>query len=162
VTEVSLRPETAEDEGLSRAIYSSTREEEMARVPWSDEQKAAFVSMQFEAQRSYYREVYPDAAFSVVVVDGTDAGRLYVDRAPEEIRVVDIAVLPAFRGRGVGGTLLGAVLDEARETSRKVVIHVEHMNRARTLYDRLGFVPVDEVGVYIRMEWTPPQAAPAS
>jgi len=159
VTEIALRPETAGDEGLSRAIYSSTREEEMARVPWSDEQKAAFVSMQFEAQRSYYREVYPDADFSVIVVDGADAGRLYVDRSSEEIRVVDIAVLPAFRGRGIGGTLLGAVLDEAREASRTVVIHVEHMNRARTLYDRLGFVPVEEVGVYIRMEWTPPAPA---
>jgi GNAT superfamily N-acetyltransferase len=155
VTEVALRPETAEDEGLSRAIYASTREEEMARVPWSDEQKAAFVSMQFEAQRSYYREVYPDADFSVVVVDGADAGRLYVDRSSEEIRVVDIAVLPAFRGRGIGGTLLAAVLDEARETGRTVVIHVELMNRARTLYDRLGFVPVEEAGVYLRMEWTP-------
>jgi GNAT superfamily N-acetyltransferase len=155
VTEVTLRPETAGDEGLSRVIYASTREEELARVPWSDEQKAAFVSMQFEAQRSYYREIYPDGDFSVIVVDGADAGRLYVDRSTDEIRVVDIAVLPEFRGRGVGGTLLGAVLDEARETGRTVVIHVELMNRARTLYDRLGFVPVEEVGVYLRMEWTP-------
>jgi GNAT superfamily N-acetyltransferase len=159
VTEIALRPETAEDEGLSRAIYASTREDELARVPWSDEQKAAFVSMQFEAQRSYYREVYVDAAFDVVLVDGEEAGRLYVARFPGEIRVIDIALLPAFRGRGVGARLLTGLFDEARGSGRKVVIHVEFENRARTLYDRLGFVPVEQVGVYIRMEWPPPAAA---
>lgn len=156
MTENALRPETAEDEGLSRAIYASTREEELARVPWSDEQKAAFVSMQFEAQRSYYREIYPDAAYDVVLVDGEEAGRLYVARLAGEIRVVDIALLPAYRGRGVGATLLTGILDEGRASGRTVVIHVEHENRARTLYDRLGFLPVEEVGVYTRMEWTPP------
>lgn len=158
MTEIALRPETAGDEALSCAIYGSTRAEELTRVPWTDEQKTAFVVMQFEAQRSYYREVYPDAAFDIVLVDGEEAGRLYVARLPGEIRVVDIALLPAYRGRGVGATLLGGIFDEARATGRKVVIHVEFENPARTLYDRLGFVAVEEVGVYIRMEWTPPAA----
>lgn len=155
MTEIALRPETPADEALSRAVYSATRADELAPVPWSAEQKAAFLSMQFEAQRAHYREHYPDAAFDVVVVDGEDAGRLYVGRFDGEIRVVDIALLPPFRGRGVGTALLRGLLDEARASGRKVVIHVEHQNPARTLYDRLGFLPVAEVGPYVRMEWTP-------
>jgi ribosomal protein S18 acetylase RimI-like enzyme len=155
VTEVVLRPAAEADEALLRAVYASTRAEELARTPWDDEQKAAFLGMQFEAQRAHYTTAYPGAAHDVVVVDGEDAGRLYVDRAPDEIRVVDIALLPPFRGRGVGSGLLGGILAEGRETGRRVTIYVEHQNPARRLYDRLGFVEVEDVGVYLKMEWTP-------
>lgn len=154
MTDVTLRPESDADEAFSRAVYASTRADELRRVPWTDEQKAAFVSMQFEAQRAHYREHFATASFDVVVADGEDAGRLYVGRYDREIRVVDIALLPAYRGRGIGTRLLTGLLDEARASGRTVVIHVEHANPARTLYDRLGFVPVGEVGPYVRMEWT--------
>ena len=155
MTEVTLRPVTPADEAFLRVVYAWTRADELAVTPWTDEEKAAFVRMQFEAQRRYYAEVYPDAAHDVVVVDGEDAGRLYVARFDEEIRIVDVALLPAFRGRGVGELLLSQVLAEAAASGRKVVIHVEHQNRARSLYDRLGFEAVEEVGVYHRMEWRP-------
>lgn len=154
MTSVELRPAEAGDEDFLRAVYGGTRADELAITPWTDEQKAAFVAMQFGAQSSYYAEVFPDAAHDVVVVDGEPAGRLYVDRSPEEIRVVDIALLPAFRGRGVGTVLLTGILGEAADSGRRVVIHVEHQNPARALYDRLGFVPVEDTGVYQRMEWT--------
>lgn len=156
MTEVALRPETPGDEEFSRGVYGSTREEELAVTGWTDEQKAAFVAMQFAAQRKYYRDVYPDAAYDVIVVDGEDAGRLYVARLADEVRIVDIALLPAFRGRGVGGRLLDEILAEAAASGRKVVIHVEQNNRARELYLRLGFAVVEDVGVYHRLEWTPP------
>lgn len=155
MTEVALRPETPGDEAFARGVYASTREEELAVTPWTDEEKAAFVAMQYAAQRSYYRDVYPDATYDVVVVDGEDAGRLYVARLAEEIRVIDVALLPAFRGRGIGQRLLGDVLAEAGASGRKVVIHVEQNNRARELYLRLGFVPAEDLGVYLRMEWAP-------
>lgn len=155
MTEVALRPETPGDEAFSCGVYGSTREEELAVTGWTDEQKSAFIAMQYAAQRTYYWDVYPDAAYDVIVVDGEDAGRLYVARLAEEIRVIDIALLPAFRGRGVGGLLLGDVLAEAGASGRKVVIHVEQNNRARELYLRLGFVVVEDVGVYHRLEWTP-------
>jgi ribosomal protein S18 acetylase RimI-like enzyme len=159
VTEVTLRPETAADEPLSRAIYASTREGELARTPWTEEQKAAFLAMQFEAQRSHYRQVNPDGAFDVIVVDGEDAGRLYVTRRPGDIRVVDIALLPAFRGRGIGGALLAELVAEAAASGRKVSIHVEHENPARRLYERLGFVVVEDKGIYLLMECVPPAAS---
>lgn len=159
MTEVTLRPVTPADEAFLRVVYAWTRADELAVVPWTDEQKAAFVTMQFEAQRSYYTEIYPDAAYDVIVVDGEDAGRLYVARLDEEIRVVDIALLPPFRGRGVGELLLSQVLAEAAASGRMVVIHVEQQNRARNLYERLGFVQVSDEGVYHRLEWRPPGSA---
>ena len=82
-------------------------------------------------------------------------GRLYIDRSEDEIRLIDIALLPEHRGKGIGGSLMRQTLDEARLAGKPVRIHVEHNNPARRLYDRLGFRPVEDQGVYDLLEWRP-------
>jgi ribosomal protein S18 acetylase RimI-like enzyme len=81
-----------------------------------------------------------------------------VHRGPSDIRIMDIALAPGFRGRGIGTSLLRSLMDEADESARKVSIHVEQNNPARSLYDRLGFLPAGEHGVYVLME-RPPAAS---
>ena len=154
-TRVALRPVRDGDEPFLESVYASTRAEELAPVPWSDEQKAAFVRMQFAAQSAHYVKHYAGMSADVVLVDGEPAGRLLVARWREEIRIVDIALLPAFRGRGAGGKLLADLMDEATESGRSLSIHVERESRARALYERLGFEPVGETGVHLRMQWDP-------
>ena len=152
--EVVLRPVTPEDEPFLRRVYASTRAEELAPVPWTDEQKRAFCDLQFAAQDSHYRATWPGATYDVVVVDGEPAGRLWQVSAADEVHVLDVAILPEFRGRGIGTRLLRDVLDGAAATGRYASISVEKFNhRARALYERLGFAVVDETGVYERMEW---------
>jgi ribosomal protein S18 acetylase RimI-like enzyme len=158
LTVLSRRPVTDSDRPLLFQIYASTRADELKLVPWTDEQKLAFVRQQFEAQDAYYREHYGGTTWEVVLADGAPAGRIYVARWPQEIRVIDIALLPAFRGRGLGTRLLMEVLDEARTAGKPVRIHVEVMNPARALYERLGFRQVADQGVYLMMEWN---ASPA-
>ena len=85
-------------------------------------------------------------------MDGEPAGRLYVHRGPSDIRIMDIALAPAFRGRGIGTGLLRTLIVEAEESGRKLSIHVETNNPARRLYERLGFRPAGEHGVYVLME----------
>jgi ribosomal protein S18 acetylase RimI-like enzyme len=148
---VSLRPIEPADEEFLLAVYASTRADELAVVGWTDEQKAAFVRHQFDAQAAHYREHYTTCSFDVILVDGEPAGRLYVDRWPKETRIVDIALLPAWRGRGVGRELIEAILAEGREVS----IHVERFNPAQRLYVRLGFEAEDAGPVYVLMRWTP-------
>ena len=152
---IALRPIRPEDRDLLCRIYGSTRTEELALVPWTDEQKAAFLKMQFDAQTTYWDEQYPDAERSIVEVDGAPAGRFYVQRWPKEIRLVDIALLPDFRRRGAGTELIRRLFSEARLTGRAVTIHVEIFNPARALYERLGFSPKGEQGMYVLMEWKP-------
>jgi ribosomal protein S18 acetylase RimI-like enzyme len=127
-------------------------------VPWPPEQVEAFLRSQFELQHRQYHENYPDASFDVLLVDGEPAGRLYVRRTDEEVDVIDIALLPDFRGRGIGGGLLHELMGEAAAGSKAVSIYVERNNRARSLYGRLGFEPVGEHGVYLLMRWRPPTA----
>ena len=154
-----LRPATEADREFLLELYASTREPELARVDWDDALKRAFVEQQFAAQDEHYRSHYPGASLDVIELDGRRAGRLYVYRGEEDIRIMDIAVAPEFRGRGIGSALIEELIAEARSSGRSVSIHVEMQNPARALYERLGFVPVGEHGVYVLMEWSQPNTA---
>jgi ribosomal protein S18 acetylase RimI-like enzyme len=148
-------------------VYASTRAEELAAVPWTDEQKASFLRWQFDNQHQYYRQYYPTCEFLVIEQreavgsPGTAIGRLYIDRWPDQIRLVDIALLPQFRGAGVGSALLRSILDEGRASDLAVTIHVEANNPALALYRRLGFQHVDSNGIYYLMRWEPAPAVHA-
>jgi len=152
---LDLRAIAESDASFLRGLYASTRAAEMAMVPWSGAQKAAFLDMQFDAQHRYYQEHYGDAAFDLILLDGEPAGRLYVQRKPREIVLIDVALMPRFRQRGIGGVLMKGLLEEARAGDRPIRLHVEHENPARAWYLRLGFRDVEDRGVYIFMEWRP-------
>jgi ribosomal protein S18 acetylase RimI-like enzyme len=152
---VTLRPVQDADAPFLLSVYAGTRAEELEPVPWSPEQKAAFVAQQFAAQTAHYAQHYTGMSADVILVDGVPAGRLLVARWTEEIRIVDISMLPEFRGRGAGSFLLRRLLDEAKVAGKRLSIHVERENRALALYQRLGFRRAGEHGVYLRMEWDP-------
>lgn len=139
------------------AVYASTRADELDQFGWDETQRAAFVLMQFTAQDRHYRQHFPDAAFQVIEVTGRRAGRLIVARGADDIRIVDIALLAAYRGRGVGTALLVMILAEGAATQRRVSVHVERANRARSLYQRLGFVTVSDRDPYLLLEWASSQ-----
>lgn len=150
----------ARDRELLLRVYGASRAEELAVVAWSDGQLEAFLEQQFTAQDTYWAQQRPDTDRAVIVVDGQDAGRLYVDRSDDvEIRIVDIALLPEHRGAGVGGRLLRDILAEGDSRGLPVTIHVERGNRARALYARLGFVPISPAGAYDLYERRPKAAA---
>jgi RimJ/RimL family protein N-acetyltransferase len=154
---VRLRPEEDADAPFLLALYRSTREQELAMVEWTDDQKHAFVAMQFTAQREHYHREYQGASFDVIERDGLPIGRLYVHERPDEIRIMDVVLAPAARNGGIGTALLHAVLDEGARSRRPVTIHVERFNPARHLYERLGFrVAGEPDSVYLLMEATPP------
>ena len=150
--EVALRPVGPDDGEFLYRVYASTRREELTRTGWSEEQKTSFLRMQFDAQSSYYREHYAGAELSVILADGRPAGRLYVARWPREIRLIDVSLLPMFRGRGKGTRLLEALISESEASEKPLSIHVERFNPALGLYERLGFEQKEDNGVYLLME----------
>jgi ribosomal protein S18 acetylase RimI-like enzyme len=152
---VRLRPVTDADRTFLVDLYASTREAELAQVSWEDDAKRAFVEHQFAAQDAHYRGNYPGATLDLIEVDGERAGRLYVHRGPSDIRIMDIALAPTYRGRGIGSALVRSLAEEADASGRKLSIHVEMNNPAGRLYARLGFLPAGEHGVYVLMERPP-------
>lgn len=153
---IRFRPATDDDIPFLSALYATTREDEMKLVPWTDEEKAAFLKMQFDAQKYHYDRNYPDCEFLVIEKSGESIGRLYIERFPDEICIVDIALMPEHRGSGLGTMLLKEILEEAEQTNRVVSIYVESFNPALRLYQRLGFEHIDTNGVYNKMRWSAP------
>lgn len=151
-TPISFRQTTDDDRELLYRIYVSTRAEELAHVPWTEAQKEEFLRMQFQLQDTYYRQYIAGTRFEMILLDGQPAGRLYVDRRESEIRLVDIALLPEFRGRGIGTAILGDLINESNSSGKPLTIHVEKNNPAMRLYQRLGFLKVGDVGLHDLME----------
>lgn len=153
---IALRPICDADLDFLCRVYSATRTEELAPVPWSDEQKAAFLRQQFEAQHAHYQRYYHDTRYDLILADDEPVGRLYVARWERELRIVDIALLPEWRGRGIGTRLLQGLLAEAAAVGKTVTIHVEMQSPALGLYQRLGFSRQhDDEALYCFMEWRP-------
>jgi ribosomal protein S18 acetylase RimI-like enzyme len=153
--EITLRPARDGDREHLFAVYASARAEELVQTGWSDDEKEHFLRLQFEAQDRQYREHYPGAEFMVIEVGRRPAGRIYVHRGAREIRLMDIALLPEHRSRGIGSRLIRTLQTDAAAAGVPVGIHVELFNPARRLYERLGFAPVEERGFYLFMEWRP-------
>ena len=160
---ITFRPAGPGDDEFLCKLYAGTRQEELAVTGWDAARKAAFLKQQYTAQAQHYRVHYEGADSRILLSDGHPVGRFMVYRMKTEIRVVDIALLPEFRGKGIGGWLMREVMDEAVETDRSVTIHVEKFNPAMRFYKRLGFKPVEDKGIYWFMEWKPPaQSSPVS
>ncbi|HYH85758.1 MAG TPA: GNAT family N-acetyltransferase [Pyrinomonadaceae bacterium] len=152
---LALRPASDEDyEDLVR-IYAGTRADELAQVSWwDDEQKLAFCRSQYEAQKMEYDARFPDAEYDVILLEGRMVGRLWVVRGDEEIRLLDIALVPEAQNRGVGTALLKRLIDESRQTGKRLRHMVFVLNEAALrFYDRLGFEVFEDLGGYKHMEW---------
>lgn len=152
---ITLRDVLPEDESFLFEAYASTRAQEMALMPWDDEQRKSFLRMQFAAQDSHYRKHFPDANYSVILRENSRVGRLYVLSKKEEVRILDITILPEHRNKGIGTSLLQSLLSEAAHSKKRVLIYVETFNPSLRLFERLGFKGIAEEGINFLMEWRP-------
>ena len=154
---ITLRPVGPDDHEFLVEVYGSTRAEELALVPWTKEQQQLFVRSQFAAQQDHYAQTYPAASHDIIVSNNRPVGRLYVARLDQEIRIVDITVLPAERNVGIGSYLIQQLLDEANQTGKVTRIYVEEFNPSLRLFERLGFSPSEQQGMHLLMQWNPSQ-----
>ena len=154
---VELRPVTAGDREFLLRVYYSTRAEELALVAWDEAQKRAFITQQFDAQQYEYQKRFPEAQYHVILYQGEPAGRLWIGRDAEQIRLLDIALLPEYQNRGVGTLLVRDLSDDAAREGKPLRHMVFKFNTAAMrFYERLGFRQVEDVGAYIHMELRPP------
>jgi ribosomal protein S18 acetylase RimI-like enzyme len=152
---VTLRPVRAEDEPFLFEVYSSTRKDEMALTGWDDAQQRAFLKMQFAAQQLHYTRENPAADHRIILLDGNPVGRVYVSRKEDEIRLLDITVLPEYRNRGIGAPIIRDVMREAAGEGKSVTIYVETFNPSLRLFERLGFSREAEQGIHFFLRWDP-------
>jgi ribosomal protein S18 acetylase RimI-like enzyme len=152
---ITLRPVTDADSDFLLAVYATTRAHEMTLVPWTAEQKAAFVRMQFQAQSTHYAAEYPTAQHAVIYCADAMAGRIYLDTETETLHILDVTILPQYRNRGIGSQLLHQVLEQARALGKPVTIYVETYNPSLRLFERMGFQRAEEKGLSFLLKWNP-------
>lgn len=151
----SLRNSTPDDLAFQLKLYASTRQVELDVAGLPADTRESFLAMQFNAQTTHYTQFYPAAAWSIVECDGVRAGRLVLDRAVDHLHILDIALMPEFRGRGIGTALLRQVLAEAAARHLPLRLFAFTGERAMGLYLRLGFVPLNDDGIHTELVWRP-------
>jgi len=150
---IMLRPVASSDDEFLLSVYASTRAQEMAMVPWSAEQKEIFVRAQFAAQNQHYAAEHPQANHDIVCRNGIAVGRVYVARNPDALHILDITILPQYRGAGTGSTVLRRLMEEGADAAKPVTIYVESFNPSLALFRKLGFEPVSESGFHQLLRW---------
>jgi ribosomal protein S18 acetylase RimI-like enzyme len=152
---LSLRPARPEDQAFLFELYASTRAEEMAAWGLDASQQELFLKLQFTAQQQSYQAQFPESTHQIICLEGQPVGRLIVNRTQNEIRLVDIALLPPNRNRGLGTQLIENLLAEAKAAGKPVRLHVLAGSPALALYRRLGFSIIQETPPYLQLEANP-------
>lgn len=140
-------------------VYVCTRADEVRSWGFGEAEAAQFLRSQHRMQLASYDAQFPHAERRILWKEGVRAGYVFVDREPHELRLVEIALLPQFRGRGLGTDIIRGLQMEAAQRGIPVGLTVRMDNRARDLYVRLGFDVVSTHEPYLQMVWSPKQKA---
>lgn len=149
--DLELRERKPEDEPFLLEVYASTRLEELEGFGWDDNQKQAFIRMQFLARE----RCYPRVDDRIIVLNGRPVGRIMVDRSETAILLRDIALLTEYRNTGIGARLLQDLIKEATSAKKPIELHVVASSPAVRFYERLGFRRSGDDGAYLEMKWLP-------
>jgi ribosomal protein S18 acetylase RimI-like enzyme len=154
-----LRPDQEQDQAFRFQLFCQSRSAEFALLGLDAAVFEQLMRFQFQAQTMSYRSGFPNARFDIIELDGTPIGRIVVDRPGDHIHIVDQAIVPPLRNRGLGTTIMKALMDEAAAAALPVRLKVASSNDpSMRLYLRLGFVPVHSEPLYLEMEWPCPMA----
>jgi GNAT superfamily N-acetyltransferase len=162
---VSLRAVRDDDRLFLEELHRLVRWDEFAPTGWPDAAKTAFLASQFDLQQRSYAGAFPGADVCVIEYEGAPIGQMRVDRSTPQLHLVDISLLPDWRGKGIGGGLIGALQDEVRAgRAERFCLHVDRTNPdAYRLYQRLGFVETPPASPYpelsVEMVWPAPGTA---
>lgn len=150
---VERRPAVPADEPFLRALYASTRPEVAG---WPDEPREAFLTQQFEAQRTGWSTTFPGSQHELIVLGGRPAGRVWVHWSAEECLIVDLALLPEHRQQGIGTQVVRELLADADAQGLRTRAHVERTNTpSLAFWTRLGFREISGDALFVEIERPP-------
>ena len=152
---LSFRPVEPGDRDFLLLLFAGAREKELENLNWVGAQRQAFLEMQFKAQQAHYQNHFPQREHQIILLNNRPIGMIDISRSVEEIRVLDIILLPENRNSGIGTSLMNSILEESDRSAKPVRLYVEKFNPVLTLYRRLGFRIIDDTGVHYHMEKLP-------
>jgi ribosomal protein S18 acetylase RimI-like enzyme len=150
---ITLRPATEDDRQFLLALYKSSRGDDLRDLGWEEERIAEFLEMQYEAHQNFLSNDHPDIQDQVVLSFGEPVGHLAIEQRSEEIRLVDVSLMPEQRQHGTGTLLIQELQTQAAAAKRPLRLQVIRFSRAVGLFERLGFRRTSETGSHFQMEW---------
>lgn len=151
ITTVAAKPD---DEFFLFQLYSLTRQDELLSWGWGEQEKQAFLSMQWRAQTMSYAAAYPNGLREIVQQQQAPVGQLYTSCHGNRWLLIDISLLPEYRNQGIGSSLIQRLQEQARRAEANIQLSVLPMSSAAPLYYRLGFRHVSSSGLHHILEWS--------
>jgi ribosomal protein S18 acetylase RimI-like enzyme len=152
---ITLRPATEDDADFLLTLFKSSRGDDLRGLGWEEDRIGEFLEMQYEAQLNFLNADHPKLDDQIVLADGTAVGHLAIEQRPNEIRLVDLSLLPEHRNAGTGALLIQELQTQAAAAKRPLRCQVIRFNRAIGLFERLAFRRTSETGSHFQMEWLP-------
>lgn len=148
-----LRPARESDEEFLVTLHAAVHGAAFAAIPLAPDQLRQLLLGQYLAERGAYRSTFGESGHYIVWSGGLAVGRVWVHRTDAEVRIVDILLLPAHRGQGIGSAVMQRL--QVETPPRPLTLHVAvHNTAAIRLYERLGFRPEGVSGMHLSMRWT--------
>lgn len=153
---ISIRPAVESDRRFVYEVFESVCDPAICGL--DEPLRSQLITMQFGGQCQDYSSKYPNAIDQIIEFDKTRIGRVYTDDSAGRIHIVDIAILPHWRGQGIGTAVLKSIFEVAQQSSKPVSLRVKKENRAVGLYKKLGFKVTGNDSLYVEMSLPPQQA----
>lgn len=139
---LALRLSTEHDEEFIQQLFACSAG---AGLP------AELLAWQSRLQRLQYQQVFPAVRFNLILLAGDPIGRLYVAHTPDALVLLEITIIPRYRGQGIGSSLIRNLLNDAARLRIPVQLKVRKDSAARRLYRRVGFIEAGEDDLFISM-----------
>jgi len=152
---VSLRPEMSEDVPFLEELFIANKDDAEGWRQLLPAERTRLLKEQSALQRIHYRKFYPQAWFTIIEVEGKPAGRLCVNQSRQEMRVVDISILPEYCQHGIGSRLIQQVITESTRLKSPLRLCAELGSAVHTFYKKLGFREIKRDGTHIHYQWAP-------
>jgi ribosomal protein S18 acetylase RimI-like enzyme len=151
--DIRLSKRGKDHEEFVLALFASHKLLELGAQNWPKAMQKQISEMQFNAFEVSIKKEYPGAHDSLISVDSELAGRIIVNETEDNIRIINLSLLPAFRNKGIGTKLIKDVISEASIKKKPVYFDVDKHNPAISLYIRLGFNVVKDNEVSYTMAY---------
>ncbi|MEV6026342.1 GNAT family N-acetyltransferase [Streptomyces sp. NPDC052036] len=136
-TTITFRVQEDADNEFLRRLFAAVLDAALGLHAWPERERECMLRLQYDARERDWGKRHPPGRLEIIEADGVPAGRIRLSQpeADASRRVVDLAVLPGFRRRGLASAALVRHGEEFR-------LNVSRTNLpAQRLYDRNGFAP---------------------
>lgn len=141
-----LRPAAPQDEPWARELNSAAYRAVIERQFgfWNDRD-----------QQRQFEDKWAQGQYQLICLAGVPVGVLWAAVDVDHVFINELLILPEQQGLGIGTQVLRDVLGDASARNVPVRLKVLLRNRARALYERLGFKVEAVTATHFLMTWTP-------